>query len=520
MSIISETIHNLPGIISERSGYGQRRAKILVTFSPAANPLLLIFMKIAGSLTDRLMRQIQSVAPGHNSGGVTICTAPSRMDVLGGLSLEAGGVVAQMALPNRASAALQCRKDGKIILTGRQHRIRHQPMIVPIAELFSAAGDPLVYSMTTSVESDTSWAAPLLNIFKALARMGHPPVTDSENDICMGATIVVDSDIRPGSGQAASTAAATALLQAISVNRGIVLSALQKAQIISDAQRASDGNHGHVVDALTVLSAQDSPPEHLLRYSAQPHSLLGQIPLSRDIRILALDTGVTGAGNRNIFGEFHLTGAMGAKIIETIYRDLGRRHNPVHGYLGNVSPELYRRYFRSMLPRRVRGSDFLRTYGPLDPSAGPIIPDWIYAIRTTLDHLISEYEHAEHFLQAMEELSDSPTETAISTQRRLIMQRAGRLMLASHHSYRLRLQLSCPQADWLIDQLTAPGIDAGAYGARITDCGGGGTVAVLMDTSERATDALLSTISRYKREMGLEVDVRQAGAAGSAGALI
>ena len=477
-------------------------------------------MKLGGSLTDRLTQQIQAVAPGQGSGGVTICTAPSRMDVLGGLSLEAGGVVAQMALPNRASAALQWRKDGKIILTGRQHRKRHQPIIVPIASLFSAADAPSVYSMTSAGEHDVSWAAPLLNIFKALARTGHPPVTDFTNDICSGATIVMDSDIRPGSGQAASTAATTALLQAISVNRGIVLSALQKARIISDAQRASDGNHGHVVDALTVLSAQDSPPEHLLRYSAQPHSLLGQIPLSRDIRILALDTGVTCAGNRNIFGEFHLTGAMGAKIIETIYRDLGQRHNPVHGYLGNVSPELYRRYFRSMLPRRVRGSDFLRTYGPLDPSAGEIIPDQIYAIRTTLDHLISEYEHAEHFLQAMEELSDSPTETKVSPQRRLIMQRAGRLLLASHHSYRLRLQLSCPQADWLIDQLTAPRMNAGAYGARITDCGGGGTVAVLMDNSDRATDALLSTISRYKREMGLDVDVRQAGSAGSAGALI
>ena len=235
---------------------------------------------------------------------------------------------------------------------------------------------------------------------------------------------------------------------------------------------------------------------------------------------MALDTSVTRESNRDIFAEFHLTGAMGAKIIETIYRDLGQRHNPIHGYLGNVSPELYRRYFRSLLPRRIRGADFLRTYGQLNPEAGEIVGDNMYAIRTTLDHLITEYEHAEHFLQAMEELSESPAEAAISAERQLIMQRAGRLMLASHHSYRLRLQLSCPQADWLVDQFSTAGPKSGTYGARITDCGGGGTVAVLMDASDRATDTLLSTISRYKEEMGMDVDVRQAGAPGSAGALI
>lgn len=477
-------------------------------------------MKMDGSLTDRLMLQMKSVSGGFNPGDTTVCTAPARMDVLGGLSLEAGGVVAQMALPCRAGVALLWRDDDKMIFMGRQHGQKHQPVIMPRAAVFSPgnqSGDPVI---ATANDPPSAWTAPLLNVFQSLINKGFPISPKASARGAIGATVVVDSDIRAGSGQAASTAVTAALLQAVNVSCGLSLSAIQKAGIISEAQRAADGNHGHVVDALTVLSAQDGPPAHLLRYSAQPHSLLGQIPLSKDIRILALDTGVTRATNRDIFGDFHLTGAMGAKIIETIYRDLGQRHNPVHGYLGNVSPELYRRYFRSMLPRRVRGADFLRTYGALDASAGEIVPNNMYAIRTTLDHLINEYEHAEHFLQAMEELSESSTDTALTAQRQLIMQRAGRLLLASHHSYRLRLQLSCPQADWLVDQFSTAGPKAGAYGARITDCGGGGTVAVLLDTSDHAMDVLLSIISRYKDEMGMEVIVREAGIAGSAGALI
>jgi galactokinase len=442
------------------------------------------------------------------------------VDVLGGLSLEAGGVVAQMALPNRAGVALQWRDDGKIIFLGQQYRQNHQPIILPGAAIFSDHGQSGGQKAVLGDAPAAAWAAPLIHVFKSLIGMGLTLPNVPGTNHTTGATVVVDSDIRPGAGQAASTAVTSALLQALSVSRGMVLTAIQKAQIISEAQRNTADNHGHVVDALTVLSAQDGPPAHLLRYSAQPHSLLGQIPLSGDIRILALDTGITCPADQNIFGEFHLTGAMGAKIIETIYRDLGQQHNPIHGYLGNVSPELYRRYFRSLLPRRLRGADFIRTYGDIDPAAGDIIPENMYAIRTTLDHLISEYEHAEHFLQAMEELSESHTGSTISPERRLIMQRAGRLMLASHHSYRLRLQRSCPQADWLVDQLSTAGPKVGSYGARITDCGGGGTVAVLLDTSERATEALLSIISRYKQELGMEIDVKQAGVAGSAGALI
>ena len=477
-------------------------------------------MKIDGSLTDRLTAQIQSVASDRTSTDMTIATAPARVDVLGGLSMEAGGVVAQMALPNRAGVALQWRNDGKIIFMGREHRQRHQPVIVPGTAIFPSLQTSPGQTPHETAEYRTAWIAPLLHVFRILTSRGlFPPALHAAGS-ATGVTVVIDSNIRPQSGQAAATAVTAAFLQALTVNCGIVLTAIQKAQIISAAQSATIGGHGHVIDGLTVLSAEEGPLAHLLRYRAQPHSLLGQIPLAPDIRIMTLDTGISCDNSRNIFGEFHLTGAMGARMIETIYRDLGQQHNPIHDYLGNVSPELYRRYFRAMLPRRIRGSDFLRTYGPLEHSIGEVIPENMYAIRTTLDHLISEYEHAEHFLQAMEELSESQADTPISAPRRLIMQRAGRLMLASHHSYRLRLQLSCPQADWLVDQLTALETAAGAYGARITDCGGGGTVVVLMDTSERATDALLSVISRYKQTMGLEVEVQSAGAAGSAGALI
>ncbi|MGC8623859.1 MAG: hypothetical protein ACP5VQ_01175, partial [Phycisphaerae bacterium] len=194
------------------------------------------------------MSQIKAVASGHSGSSITIATAPARLDVLGGLSLEAGGVVAQMALPNRAGVALQWRNDGKIIFMGRQHRQRRQPVILPSAAIFSTPKVSHVEAQQEIAELHAAWIAPLLQVFRTLTRRGFTASSFQDASSVCGATVVVESDIRPLSGQAGATAVTAALLQAITSNRGIALTAIQKARIISEAQRTTTGSHGHVVD--------------------------------------------------------------------------------------------------------------------------------------------------------------------------------------------------------------------------------------------------------------------------------
>jgi len=98
------------------------------------------------------------------------------------------------------------------------------------------------------------------------------------------------------------------------------------------------------------------------------------------------------------------------------------------------------------------------------------------------------------------------------------MQRAGRLVLASHHSYRLRLELSCREADWLVDRLMDSGPEKGIFGARITGCGGGGTVMALVDRSRSAADAILDIMAGYAKLTGLALNVVEAGTSSSTGA--
>jgi L-arabinokinase len=107
----------------------------------------------------------------------------------------------------------------------------------------------------------------------------------------------------------------------------------------------------------------------------------------------------------------------------------------------------------------------------------------------------------------MEELADGPA--GQNKESELILQRAGRLLLASHHSYRLRLELSCREADWLVDRLMESGPDRGIYGARITSTGGGGTVAALLNRSSASTDALLEVMNAYNQVTGLALGVAE-----------
>ncbi len=465
-------------------------------------------------------------------------SSPGRIDVLGGLAAEVGGVVAQMALSRRASVAVQWRTDGRLAIYSARLTPATGPSPITLnADQFPATpGTPMrspreiLDLLPRSLPSADAarcqpWAAPLVALFELV--LSHPqlatasPLRDRRTGRFAGATVFIHSDIPMHAGQASSTAVITALTQAICRCLPATISTVEKAVLIQQAQNMFGGTGSHVVDALTTLCALDGPPPHILRYNAQPHDLIGQIPLPADVKILALNTGVPALKGGQTVRSLRLAGAMGLQIIQVIYNDLGRQEAPLHGYLGNLSPSLYRRYFRALLPRRLRGRDFVRSYGPLPPSAGEINPGQFYRVRTAIDHLISEHEHAEHFLHEMEQPAEPvPGHRRSRAFRDLTLRRAGRLLLASHHSYRLRLGLSCWQADWLIDRLMSFGPEHGIFGGRIGECGGGGTVTVLTNCSAAATEAILEIIHAYRTTVGSALHVDVAGGPGSAGALL
>ncbi|HVX85439.1 MAG TPA: hypothetical protein VH253_11710 [Phycisphaerae bacterium] len=432
---------------------------------------------------------------------VRIRSAPARLDVLGALGADTGGTLAHIPIRSRIAVALQPRDSPSALF--------HSDLMEP------PLGEPTLRLSPNSSAADASWAAPLLTAWQRLRPQSAPP----------GLTAVIRSDIPMNAGQGSSTALLAAFTVALTDLYQLSPDAPQLAALIANAEQLSPAtpSTANYLTALTCLTAQSSPPAApaVIRYNAQPHERLGEIPLPPDVHLLALDTGVRYTRAAATLDELRVAADMGRRIIETIYRDLGQSHTPLHGYLANTSPLLYRQYFRTLLPRRMRASDFTRTYGPLPEPHATTDPAAVFRVRTAVDHLIAENEHAEQFIQAFEELAPSPAGAAPldESERQRTLQRAGRLLLASHHSYRLRLELSCREADWLVDKLMESGPDQGIFGARITGCGGGGTLALLAARSSPANDALLDARRAYRQIAGLSLAISEAGGSASAGAL-
>ncbi len=83
---------------------------------------------------------------------------------------------------------------------------------------------------------------------------------------------------------------------------------------------------------------------------------------------------------------------------------------------------------------------------------------------------------------------------------------AGHLMYASHLSYSNDAMLGSAQCDRLVAMIRQREHD-GFYGARITAGGCGGTVAVLLDDSDRASGAIFEIVEQFNREFNLSATI-------------
>jgi galactokinase len=208
---------------------------------------------------------------------------------------------------------------------------------------------------------------------------------------------------------------------------------------------------------------------------------------------------------------------MAHKIIlrqmEAMGQAAGRamQGDPMQGYLANLDQEDYKRFFRPILPEYLTGRRFLDEYGPTVDSETTVDPDVSYPIQGAADHHIMEPRRVTDFVQHLTEATEQPAGTR---DQGICLDKAGHLMYASHRSYQHHALLSTPEADLLV-QLVRKHEPAGLYGARITDAGGGGTVAVLADQSPRAQGAIEAILKEYEQQTGRHAELLNGSSEGA-----
>ncbi len=488
---------------------------------------------------------------------VRLSRAPGRLDVMGGIADYTGSLVCEMPLGVGTAVALQEREDRDVWLSSYNLLDDHQSYFAGMSldHLAKASVDELWWDFR---KPGRKWAAYILGCLYLLHEKGHLDLADPRH---RGLNLAVYSTIPIGGGVSSSAALEVATMVnllahfqvdllrqpiksgvglAAAVNRwewegGALVrnaqrpdaspepvqpadGALRLAALCQEVENRIVGAPCGIMDQVTCLLGR---PGELLRLLCQPHELQPPLPLPEGTKVVGIFTGVRHDVAGDPYGRTRAAAFMGRRIIQDhmlrLAAEAGKRMvgDPTGGYLANLAPEDYKALFRPILPESMSGRDFLARYETHDDPATTISPDETYSVQAACDHHVLDAQRVRRFAGFIE---DAVAASLDAGQHAKALRSAGKLMYASHRSYGEKAHLGHASADLLVD-LAKQHASAGLHGARITGGGGGGTVAVLMEATERADSAVSAILAAYEGQTGRRptlLDSTSPGAAHSA----
>jgi L-arabinokinase len=173
----------------------------------------------------------------------------------------------------------------------------------------------------------------------------------------------------------------------------------------------------------------------------------------------------------------------------------------LNGYLCQLPIQDFRRKYWNALPKEINGQEFLDRYGETIDPITTVDTKKTYRVRSRVEHPIYEHARVQQFIEYMQAAHKAPGPKAA----RPYLIKAGKLMYASHWSYRQRVGLGSSNTDIIVNKIRELGKANGFLGAKITGGGGGGTVAVLCVGD--ISNALEQVISDYKTKTGIDAEI-------------
>jgi L-arabinokinase len=445
---------------------------------------------------------------------------------MGGIADYTGSLVCQLTLDRALALALQQRPDRELQIFSFNLFDEHLPFT------FRISLDALANATIDSLRRDFSepgrkWAA---YIAGCLFILHHHNLLDLKNPHIPGLNLALYSTIPMAAGLASSAALEIATMLNLLAHFQITLEPLRIAALCQQVETQIAGAPCGIMDQVASLLGHQN---QLLRLLCQPAQLQPPLPLPNGIRFVGIDSGIRHSlATPSQYSLTRCAASIGHKIILHQMHQIAAHtqttltSDPMNGYLANLDPDDYKSLFRPHLPEKIVGRDFLHQFGPtLDPLS-PINPDQLYHPLGATDHHILESRRVKQFCSFLEQAREldppqmsgmmsgmgsgtpmpvSPPQSQIANRKSQIqslLHKSGHLMYASHHSYTHDALLGHPHCDLLV-QLIRANEHHGLYGARITAAGQGGTLAVLSDTSDSATNALHQILQTYKEQTGL-----------------
>jgi len=264
-----------------------------------------------------------------------------------------------------------------------------------------------------------------------------------------------------------------------------------------------------VMDQMTSVFGE---PDRLFAMECQPANVRPSLPVPDGISFWGIDSGIRHSVSGGDYGSVRTGAFMGYRIIASIAglratnsisgQMVRIEDSKWNGYLCNISPYEFERYYESLLPDQIIGREFLSRYDGTTDAVTSIDSQRSYAVRTPTAHPIYENVRVRSFAELLAgELDES------------VLGQLGQMMYQSNDSYS-----ACGLGSWgtdlIVNKVRTAGADAGLYGAKITGGGCGGTVAILGRPT--AGDAIRDIAGRYARKTGYPPRIFHGSSCGAA----
>jgi L-arabinokinase len=448
---------------------------------------------------------------------IRVSRAPARLDVMGGIAHYTGSVACAATIERAAVVALQARDDREVQIISFNLLDDHKPFTLRVP-LEGLAGQSAEVLRREFAEPGRTWAAHLAGCLFVLHDRG---IVDLAKPGVRGVNFAAYSTVPGGAGVSESAAMTVAAMMAVVDHfelRVRLVGPGEMAALCLEVEQRIGGKLGGATAAAAALASCVGQERKLVRVLCQPCMLLNPVRLPSGVRVVGIDSGSRrAAGVSTQYARVRCAAFMGHKIILEKMRDFGRaagrtlERDPLSGYLANLDPEDYKKYFRPYLADSLKGGEFLLRFGRTIDASLNVHPDEHYPVRNAVDHHVLEAMRAKHFVELIEEASAM---TPTDPRRRGVIDKAGHLMYASHFAYGHDANLGAAECDVLVD-LVREHEAMGVYGARITGAGQGGTVALLADISASADAAIAKIVEAYERRTGNKAQALLAGGGGA-----
>jgi L-arabinokinase len=402
--------------------------------------------------------------------------APGRLDVMGGIADYSGSLVLQMPISQTTKVQVAIRHDGMFSLhsDSNDERVHHYQIhlsdITPTDNV-----DYIEARNAIKAVAGGHWAIYCLGAFLVLAKECGIKLT--------GADVKITGKVPLGKGVSSSAALEMATLKALAEAYQLTFEGTELARLGQLAENRVVGAPCGLMDQLASYHGKHGT---LLPITCQPDILHPLLALPKGVHLVGIDSGVRHSVGGASYGDVRTAAFMGysiiAQLLETkvevleAFRATGDSSKlPYGGYLANISPSDYEMRYRSALPDRIYGRDFIARYKVSTDTVTTIDPAKEYRVKVATRHPIYENYRTSLYRMLLERLSGEDAD------RKTILWQLGELMYLCHASYNA-CHLGSSATDELVERVKIRQKKGhGVYGAKITGGGSGGTVVVLCD---------------------------------------